>query len=66
MVTGGVRVMDEGSIHVLMVATSALLKSDHLNTFFVLESSLFNIEMGISNFKRVSLHVLPWFWAGCH
>jgi hypothetical protein len=43
MVTGGVRVMDEGSVHVLMVATGALLKSDHFNTFFVLESSLYGV-----------------------
>lgn len=63
MVAAGVRVVDESSVDILVVATGALLESDVLNTFFVLERCL---PERYYERMRVNVHVRPWFWARCH
>ena len=40
MVTGGVRVMNECRVDILVVAAGSLLEADHLDAFLVLHGGL--------------------------
>ena len=43
MVTGGVWVVDEGAVRVLVEAASALLQPNHLNALAVFHRSLYSV-----------------------